>query len=697
MKKNFYAYLDDFNLITVIVPHRYRHDRITRFILRSIDMEQELAITSVIKLDSDIKYCLKIHGSVDLKKDYHVVDDLGYQNHLQIGRITKTKQFDEHFFYDGPLGFEYHTDRTFFRVWTPVAKEVILEWIDHESVKHYVDMVHTTKGVWMTTVLGDLERVKYRFLVRTNIDFKVSLDPYALSSTANAKYNYVIDPSKLVPFKHPVPMFSHSMVDAVIYEAHIRDMTIDQTSGVIRKGKYLGLLENSFSPEGNSTGLDYIKELGITHLQLLPIYDFDAVDEKNPDILYNWGYNPEQYNVPEGWFSSNPDDPYARINELRMLIDNAHARGIRVNMDVVYNHVYDAGTFPFEKLVPNYFYRVDKTGEMTNASGCGNDIATEMAMARKFIVDSLKHWQQNFRISGFRFDLMGLIDIETMNRVVSELKSIDPQVMIYGEGWNIPTVLPSSEMAHMFNHKQMKNIAFFNDKFRDTIKGSTFGNKPGFSLGNHHEASDVRLLMLGSAIDQYLFEDPSQSINYVECHDNHTFYDKMSLILKNADETRKKHHQRLAISMVLLAQGIPFLHAGQEFMRTKQMIENSYRSNDDINKINWFSRDIHNDLVETTKDLISIRKEFAHFRLQNQQAVKKSIHPIPTDDTTLIGYKIVIEDVEIHVLIKNDFQPMKVHAFLPQDVLCIFDGFNRMKKPKPVWEINLPGIYLFKK
>lgn len=694
MKKNFYAFLDDFHTISVIVPQRYRQDRVKKFLLRSSFMEQELEITSVIKLDSDMKYCCKISGGIDLRKDYYVVDDHGYQNHIHVGRITKTTEFDDAFYYEGPLGVEYHTEHSIFRIWTPVAKEVILEYIDPTNIKRYIDLTYTTKGLWETNVIGDLEGYKYRYLVRINYDFKISLDPYGVASNANGKYNYVVNPDHFYQMKHAVPPFAGTMKDAIIYEAHIRDLTIHQTSGAYQKGKFIGLIEQSFSPNGKQTGLSYIQELGITHLQLLPIYDFDAVDEASPDSFYNWGYNPHQYFVPEGWYATKPDDPYSRINELRMLIDAAHEKGIRISMDVVFNHVYDANTFPFEKLVPNYFYRLDKNGNLTNASGCGNDIATEMKMVRRFIKDAVAYWMNTFGISAFRFDLMGLIDIETMNEVVDLASSIKKDVLIYGEGWNIPTVYPSHLLAHMFNHKQMPQIAYFNDRYRDTMKGSTFGNTAGFALGNSVEEYDLKQLIMGSSVDSFLFSNANQTLNYVECHDNHTFYDKMSLILPHASEAEKKEYQRLGISLILTSQGGAFIHAGQEWLRSKQNVENSYRSNDDINQINWLYRDLNEDLVTTLKDLISIRKNYTHFRLASSDEIKSSVVFHTHNDPTILAYSVHKDGKELVVIIKNRFTDSNVHTIV-HSMKCIFDGKKRLKTPTYLNHIHAPGVYIY--
>jgi pullulanase len=694
MKKNFYAFLDDYNTISVIVPQRYRQDRVKKFLLRSSYMEQELEITSVIRLDTDMKYCCKFSGNIDLRKDYYVIDDHGYQNHIHVGRITKTTEFDDEYFYDGPLGVTYTLNHSIFRIWTPVAKEVILEIIDHTNQKRFVDLSYIDKGLWEACVTGDLEKSRYRYLVRINYDFKISTDPYGISSTANGKYNYIINPDKLYPMKHAIPKFSGLMKDAIIYEAHIRDMTIHQTSGVYLKGKYLGLVEQSFSPNGNTTGVTYLKELGITHLQLLPLFDFDAVDEANPDLFYNWGYNPHQYFVPEGWYSTKPDDPYARINELRLMIDSIHEKGILVNMDVVFNHVYDPNTFPFEKLVPNYYYRLDKNGNLSNASGCGNDLATEMKMVRRFIKDAVVFWQDMYQISGFRFDLMGLIDVETMNEVVTVAKSKNPDTIIYGEGWSIPTVYPTNLLSHMFNHTKLPQISFFNDRYRDTIKGSTFGNQAGYSLGNSVEDHDLRQLLTGSCNEKFLFEDPNQTLNYVECHDNHTFYDKMSLILAQATEAEKKQYQKLGLSLVLISQGGAFIHAGQEFLRSKSNVENSYRSSDDINHLNWLYRDINTDLVQTTKDLIHIRKSYPHFRLANAEAIRNAVTFHHHQDPSIFSFSITVEGKEILVVIKNRFSDSNVHTIV-HSMKCFFNGNHLLKTPTYLNHLHIPGVYLY--
>ena len=340
---------------------------------------------------------------------------------------------------------------------------------------------------------------------------------------------------------------------------HLLEGPMFPTSSV-NKGKFVGLLEGH-----KDEGIDYISKLGVTHLQLLPIYDFEGVDELSQFSSYNWGYNPSQYNVVEGSFSTDPNNPYKRINELIELIDYIHKKGMRVSMDVVYNHVYNMKTFPFESLVPGYFFRFDRSGIKTQSSGCGNDTASERLMMHHFVLQSIKHWMNTFKISAFRFDLMGLHDIELMTKVNIVTESIDPHVMIYGEGWIMESTVPKELRSNMSNSQFMPNISFFNDTFRDTIKGGTFSKTIGYALGGKVKKNDLYYLFTGSAIDRYKFSNPSQSLNYIECHDNHTFYDRAKILNKSLTEEEIKDYAALAMAFVVLSQGVPFIHAGQSF------------------------------------------------------------------------------------------------------------------------------------
>ena len=363
---------------------------------------------------------------------------------------------------------------TCFKIWAPTATQVQLILYE-DDVTHFRRMERQSKGIWELTIHQDLEGCRYRYEIVNNLVRQETIDPYAIASTVNAEYSVVVDPLKCVQIKQDLrPQLAQS-TDAIIYELSIRDFTMDSSSKVEHRGKFLGLTERvKDESTGNAYGLAYLKELGVTHIQMLPIFDFSGIDENIPEASYNWGYNPVQYNVPEGSYALNPQDPYSRINELRMMINALHEEGLGVIMDVVYNHVYERRTFPFDAMVPTYFYRYDYQGMPSDGTGCGNDLATERSMVRKYILDSVKFWIQEYGIDGFRFDLMGIIDVDTMNEIRQLCDELHPNIILYGEGWDMNTPLPQAQKAAQFNAFKLPKIGHFNDKFRDTIKGHTF-------------------------------------------------------------------------------------------------------------------------------------------------------------------------------------------------------------------------------
>lgn len=689
MKNNFYSYLDGFNLITIILPKKLNNES-KSFTLKGLNYLILLTIISVEELHNEIKYSCEINDNIILNESYNVVDELNNISFLRVGKIVRTSMFDMMFEYDKhDLGITYFKDKTIFKLWSPVAKEIELELISTNGIKQFIDMTYNGNGIWQKTVYNDLEKAKYRYNVRVNELFKTITDPYGISSTANGEYNYVIDLNKLRKFKHKKPEFSGKNVDAIIYEASIRDLTMSKTSKAVNKGTFKGLLENH-----KNEGIDYIKSLGVTHLQLLPIFDFEGVDELNPYKLYNWGYNPSQYNVVEGSYSTDPNDPYKRINELIELIDLIHKNGLRVSMDVVYNHVYNIKTFPFNDLVPGYFYRYDKDGIKTSASGCGNDLATEKAMVHHFVLQSIKYWLETFKISSFRFDLMGLNDIELITKVDLTSKRIDPVSFIYGEGWNISTVLKEELRANMNNAKLLPSIAFFNDSFRDIIKGGTFSKEKGFSLGGTVNKSEIYYLFTGSSLDNYKFKSPTQTINYLECHDNHTFYDRAKLLVKNLTDKQVIDYAKLGLAFTILSQGIPFIHSGQEFLRTKNGVENSYKSPDSINEVNWDLKEEHLEIVETLKTLINIRKTFKVFRLDSNAKIKKQIKAIPNLlEKNTVEFSLTDLTHYLHVYFKNDYND---ELLSPKDNYKLyFDSTKIIEEELESIVVNKPGCYIF--
>ena len=696
MKEKFYAYLDSFNRITIIYPKKNLGSPNEKsFYIQVEDEMLEMEVVQREELAKDYKFSCLLPETISLNIEYSIVDEVNNSAVLKSGSIVRTDLFEILYSYNGDdLGFTYTKEATTFKVWSPVAKEIEIEIVDLKGNIKFYDLKPQPRGVWAITIEGDLDSYQYRYRIRNGASFKTCLDPYGIASGANANHNYVIDLNKTYQFKYPRPEFSGRMVDAVIYELHLRDFTIAVKENKYA-GKYLGMLEEFNTPLGRMNAVNYIKELGVTHVQIMPFYDFGGVDEEDPDKWYNWGYNPVQYNVPEGWYSTDPENPYTRINELKKLIDEFHHAGIRVIMDVVYNHVYDYKSFPFEALVPGYFFRYDENGNMFNASGCKNDVASERKMVSKFISDSTKYWVEEFKIDGFRFDLMGLLDIETINNIYIGLKAHDQKGIMYGEGWNMPSTIPDSQRANMNNHMQMPNVGFFNDRFRNIIKGNQWDHSYGFACGAMTNYLDILYLITGSCVDNYLFSSPNQSINYVECHDNYTFYDAMKVLNKLTDDEIKEG-ARLALSLVLISQGVPFIHAGEEFYRSKSLVENSYQSQDKINQIDWNQAFENIEFIRQVKDLIEIRKTYNCFRYDKRSVIKDRVK-IDDVDGYLRSIKILMKGIDesIIVVIKNnekydyiDFKGM---------VTMLFDGKKKSNKLIASVELKAKGVYIFRK
>jgi pullulanase len=693
----FYSYLDDFNMLTIIVPTSYRETDIPKFKVVGNEEEIELEIEKIEIIGFEKKYTCRFDGYILLNKMYYVFDDAGESSELYTGKIVRTELFDDIYYYEqSDLGSSYRRDRTKFKIWSPVAKYIKLELTSPQGETEIHEMEYDNQGVWYLRLRGDYEGYKYRYISYVNGKEHLLTDPYAISSSANAEYSYVVDPNKFYKMQAQRPKFSGIPTDAIIYEAHIRDLTISPTNPTKYPGKYIGFAEEGLvSKNGNSIGIDYIAELGITHLQLLPIFDFAGVDELNPDKYYNWGYNPEQYNVPEGWYATDPNDPYARINELKEMIDVIHAKGLRVNMDVVYNHIYNIKTYPFEKIVPGYGYRFDETGHLTNSSGCDSDLATERRMVRKFIIDSVMFWAKEYKIDGFRFDLMGLIDIRTMNTLRQKLDRFRSDIIVYGEGWKMPTTIGYEKSAHMYNKHLLFNIGHFNDKTREVIKGATFNIKQkGYALGSNAFISETKHIIQGSTLDKFLFRYPTQSINYVECHDNNTFFDKAKMALPDASLEEIKSRQKLATAMMILSQGIPFIHAGQEFYRSKNGVENSYKSSDKINQVNWDLLDENIEDVNSIKELIRIRKKYDLFRLTAPSKVKDSVCVRFLESGTII-YRLQDHENDLIVIFKNNVE----REVIPFDskYTLIYDGVNRSRRILSKLEVNDISTYILKR
>ncbi|NMO97787.1 type I pullulanase [Paenibacillus lemnae] len=572
-----------------------------------------------------------------VQKENHAYVDYGDIN-VTGGVSVFSSEFDEQFYYDGDdLGAAYTSEQTNFRLWAPTASEAFVllysEWNSEDSTK--VPMLRDIQGTWTAKVEEDLMGKFYTYLVRIGSQWNEAADPYAKAVGVNGDRAAILDLSKTNPdgWSSSKPLLDHHL-DSVIYELHIRDFSIHKDSGIQHKGKFLGLTEEgTHGPGGIPTGLDHIKKLGVTHVELLPVFDYatESVDETHlNEPQYNWGYDPKNYNVPEGSYATDPYSPEVRIQELKMMIQKLHDAGLRVIMDVVYNHVYDGYLINLSKLVPGYYLRYTEDRKLSNGSGCGNDVATERPMVRKFIKDSIVHWVHEYHMDGFRFDLMGLMDIETMNEIRRTLDDIDPTIMTIGEGWIMDTELPAEKRANQQHTDRLPGIGQFNDGFRDAVKGDIFiHDRKGFvskgsSFEDHVKRGIVGGISYDAALTSYALE-PVQTVNYAECHDNHTLWDKIELSAPEESEEVRRSMHRLASSLILTSQGIPFLHAGQEFYRTKGGIENSYKSPDEVNQMDWEQANRHQDGVEYVRRLIQLRKNYSGFRLRDADQIKRRL------------------------------------------------------------------------
>ncbi len=515
---------------------------------------------------------------------------------LRTDKYVATKEFDDLYSYEGRLGIKYFKEETSFKLWSPLSEKVFLKLEKGENNFVLVPMKREDRGVYKVKVKGDLFNKKYRFVVYQNNIQKEIVDPYGKAVSANSEYSVVIDIEDIKNMGTVTPKTKiKKATNAVIYELHIRDFT-EGDKTIVNKGTYLGILNK----------IDYLKKLGITHVQLLPVIDFDAVDDFDKST-YNWGYNPIGFFALEGSYSQYPEDALARLIEFKTLVNELHKNDIRVVMDVVYNHLYDYITTDFQKNIPYYYFR--RSGKkMANASGCGNDIASERKMVRRIICDSIRYFLEVFDVDGFRFDLLGLIDIDTSREIVKIRNEVKKDTLLYGEGWNMGAELKANQKTSIDNAHFIPEMGFFNDKFRDVIKGSTFDHaSPGYIMGNHNNYFDIDDVLFGTMLSRR-FESFNQSINYVECHDNQTLFDKVSYFDESLDVCLKR--VRLANVITLFSFGVPLIHMGQEIGLSKQLLDNTYNV-PKINNMDWKLVKERESMINILADAIKVRKELS--------------------------------------------------------------------------------------
>jgi pullulanase len=541
---------------------------------------------------------------------------------------------------------------------------------------------------------GDYEGKFYTLRINDGEWLDETPDIYARCVGINGLRGMIFNPVKTNPddWENDKRPKLKNFTDAIIYETHVRDFSISPTSGIKNKGKYTGFTEEGTQFNDNTlTGLSHLVELGITHVHLLPVADFFTVDEEEPHAKYNWGYDPLHFNAPEGSYSLDPYDGTIRIKELKKLVQALHSSGIGVILDVVYNHTYFAKESAFNQTVPGYFYRQKPDGTFANASGCGNETATERAMVRKYITDSLKYWVKEYHIDGFRFDLMGIYDIETMKSIRTELDKTEPGLLLYGEGWTAAESPMSDEYrAVKKNIVKLPGIAAFNDDFRDALRGN-HGNKKtkGFITGLGFREEAVKFGIVGSINHPQIVYDyvdtsknpwansPDQCINYVSCHDNYTLWDKLKHSCPRTSEENLQKMVMLAGALLLTSQGVPFLHSGMEFCRSKGGHGNSYKSPDSVNQIDWARKAEYREVFEYYKQLIILRKNHPAFRMGAADAIARDLHFCTEYKPGIVGYCINGEsagDKWPYIVVLFNGNKENIEVPLPEGVFTLTAG-----------------------
>lgn len=643
---------------------------------------------------------------LDLSKSYTIVREDYERCQVSMRKVIGSTYFDEAFAYEGDdLGAVYAKESTKFKVWAPTASEVSLnlyEEGDGDNLLESIPMQADDRGIWGCEKQGDLNGTYYTYSVKIGDTVNETVDLYARSTGVNGNRGMILDLDATDPegFENDVRPAFVNATDAVIYELHIRDLSSDPSSGIQNTGKFLGLTEKgTVNSEGLATGLDHMKDLGITHVQILPSYDYATVDESKLDqAQFNWGYDPKNYNVPEGSYSTDPYHGEVRVKEMKQMVQTLHENGIRVIMDVVYNHTYNTEESWFQKTVPDYYYR--KNGDAySNASGCGNETASERAMMRKYMIDSVVYWAEEYHIDGFRFDLMGVHDTETMMAIREALDEVDPSIMMYGEGWTSGDAAIESSLQATKNHTyQMDRVGAFSDDIRDGIRGNVFNSlDTGFVSAKAGLEERIKFGVVGATeneqinifanecSDNFWSGQPGQSINYASCHDNLTLWDKLMVANEDASEEDRIKMNKLSSVIVFTSQGVPFFQAGEEMLRTKPsqtteggVDENSYCSPDATNSLKWDNKGNVIDVYEYYKGLIAFRKAHGALRMTTAEEIQNNLTFIDGLGSNVVAYTI-------------ENSPNKEIA---EEIFVVYNGNKdgvTISLPEGEWEIYING------
>ena len=549
-----------------------------------------------------------------------------------------------------------------FRLWSPKAEAVrlmIYPTDRNSKAIETVDMKASENGTWTASLAGNYYGKFYTFSIKHNgrwLDETPGVWAKAVGTNGHRAAIIDFDTTDPAGWSDDRGPVVDNITDVVLYEMHHRDFSVDPSSGIVNKGKFLALTEaGTHNQTGESTGIDHLKELGVTHVHILPSYDYNSVDEANlPSNQYNWGYDPYNYNVPEGSYSTNPADPVVRVREMKEMIKALHDAGIGVVMDVVYNHTADNDGSNFSLTAPGYYYRHRSDGSYSDASGCGNETASERKQMSDFIVNSVKYWANEYHVDGFRFDLMAIHDTETMDSVAAELKKINPSIFVYGEGWTAgDSPLPAERRALKENVAKMEGIAVFSDDIRDAVKGH-YSNAAdrGFATGKPGNEETVKIGIVASTAhpqvdyskgnnSKFAYASaPTQIINYVSCHDDLTLTDKLAKSMPEASEIERQRAARLAQTIVFTSQGTPFMFAGEEVFRDKKGVHNSYKSPDSINAIDWNLKHKNSEQFEYYRQLIKLRKEHPAFRMTTADQIARHLVFDEKTDENVISYTL---------------------------------------------------------
>ena len=585
----------------------------------------------------------------------------------------------------------YLGDKTEFAVWSPDAEAAELRLYNDakdETAFMIVQMTKDSEGIWNATVGQDVKGAFYTFSVKMNGEWLPETAGISAKAVGvNGWRGAVVDWTETNPegwAEDKSPQIAKS--DIIVYEMHHRDFSIHETSGVENKGKYLALTEEGTkNPDGLATGLDHLKELGVTYVQLLPSTDFISVDEEHlENNQYNWGYDPFNYNAVEGSYSTDPFNPVTRIKEFKQMVQALHAAGFRVILDVVYNHTTDASKTGFERTMPGYFYRMAPDGSFYNASGCGNETASEQTWFRKYMIESLEWWMKEYHIDGFRFDLMAIHDIETMNLISERLHAIDPEVVIYGEGWAaMDPALPKEEIALKANTYMLDKIGAFSDNIRDAVRGPLGCENAGFMDGIEGNEENVKFGIAGGVehpqvtVERWT-NNPLQHVSYVSCHDDHCLRDRLEEAT-DATEAERLAMVKLAQTAVYTSQGIPFIFAGEELYRHKQGVKNSYNQPDSINAIDWTYKTQYKDLVDYYAALAAIRHAHPGFCLGDAELVREKLEFIDVEESCVVAFRINnLEGIDsaksLTVLLNGSKKPVAVNIPEGQYIVLAQNG-----------------------